>query len=356
MFTKENFQKEWLQEKVNEIKKRKVKADPLLIEKSVHALYLLELLSKSSFEFMFKGGTALILLLEEPTRFSIDIDILMELKYDNEKLHDELEKFVSESGPFLKIEEHIRKDKGIPKRHFKFYYDSKQEMKHLHYILLDILFEEVPYTDTVWLPVKNNLVSTVDPYQKVHLPSIPSILGDKLTAFAPNTVGIPYGVEKETEIAKQMFDVATLSEKIVPSDLQIVKENFIKCAEQNIAFRKLDDTTPDDVLNDLIRTSIILLMNGKVETEKFNELQKGVSRLKGYIFKEKYNYDKAVRDSGKAAHIAIALLHPEYEIEQFNNQNKTFGNIDNKYQKRINVLKKIDKEAHYYWSSVLSQL
>ena len=61
MFTKENFQKEWLQEKVNEIKKRKVKADPLLIEKNVHALYLLELLSKSSFEFMFKGGSALIL-------------------------------------------------------------------------------------------------------------------------------------------------------------------------------------------------------------------------------------------------------------------------------------------------------
>ena len=36
------------------------------------------------------------------------------------------------------------------------------------------------------------------------------ILGDKLTAFAPHTTGVPLCVGKSMEIAKQLFDVATL--------------------------------------------------------------------------------------------------------------------------------------------------
>ena len=36
------------------------------------------------------------------------------------------------------------------------------------------------------------------------------ILGDKLTAFAPHTTGVPLGVGKSMEIAKQLFDAATL--------------------------------------------------------------------------------------------------------------------------------------------------
>ena len=52
--------------------------DPALIEKMIMALTLLEYLALNKLEFIFKGGTALILLLDNANRFSIDIDISTE--------------------------------------------------------------------------------------------------------------------------------------------------------------------------------------------------------------------------------------------------------------------------------------
>lgn len=45
-----------------------------LLEKMIRALMLLEGLSKSGLTFIFKGGTALMLLLDSAKRLSIDID------------------------------------------------------------------------------------------------------------------------------------------------------------------------------------------------------------------------------------------------------------------------------------------
>ncbi len=47
------------------------------MEKVVHALYLLQKLTQTSLPFIFKGGTSLLLLLPQPARFSIDIDIIV---------------------------------------------------------------------------------------------------------------------------------------------------------------------------------------------------------------------------------------------------------------------------------------
>ncbi|MFA6681104.1 MAG: hypothetical protein WCS35_03650, partial [Sphaerochaeta sp.] len=52
--------------------------------------------------------------------------------------------------------------------------------------------------------------STEEPYVKETVPSVNCILGDKLTAFAPHTTGIPFGVDKELEIIKQLYDVSVL--------------------------------------------------------------------------------------------------------------------------------------------------
>ena len=41
------------------------------------------------------------------------------------------------------------------------------------------------------------------------------LLTDKLTAFDPHTTGIPLGQNKELEIMKQLYDVATLTELLV---------------------------------------------------------------------------------------------------------------------------------------------
>ncbi len=48
------------------------KTDPILIEKMIMALSLLEQLAINKLDFVFKGGTSLILLLDNANRFSID--------------------------------------------------------------------------------------------------------------------------------------------------------------------------------------------------------------------------------------------------------------------------------------------
>lgn len=57
-------------------------ADKILVEKAIRALRLLEGLVDENVEFVFKGGTSLMLLLESTKRLSIDIDIIIEKKVD----------------------------------------------------------------------------------------------------------------------------------------------------------------------------------------------------------------------------------------------------------------------------------
>ena len=53
------------------------KADPILVEKVIRALLLLEGLVKQNLDFVFKGGTALMLHFDSSKRLSIDIDIIL---------------------------------------------------------------------------------------------------------------------------------------------------------------------------------------------------------------------------------------------------------------------------------------
>lgn len=56
------------------------KADPILVEKVIRALWLVEGLALSGLPFTFKGGTALMLKLGSARRLSIDIDIIIPQK------------------------------------------------------------------------------------------------------------------------------------------------------------------------------------------------------------------------------------------------------------------------------------
>lgn len=59
------------------------KADRILVEKAIRALALLEDLTNSSLPFVFKGGTALMLMFQKPHRLSIDIDIIVSPRYND---------------------------------------------------------------------------------------------------------------------------------------------------------------------------------------------------------------------------------------------------------------------------------
>lgn len=111
----------------------------------------------------------------------------------------------------------------IEKRHYRFFYQSPLTGKEFS-ILLDVVFEENPYSTVTNHPIQNDLLITESQNLSVQIPGVNCILGDKLTAFAPHTTGIPLGIGKDLEVIKQMYDCATLFQAM--NDFSEVKEVY----------------------------------------------------------------------------------------------------------------------------------
>lgn len=58
--------------------------------------------------FIFKGGTSLVLLLDEIKRFSVDVDIITE--EDKKMVETVLNKIIENQDLFKKVEENIREN------------------------------------------------------------------------------------------------------------------------------------------------------------------------------------------------------------------------------------------------------
>ena len=104
-------------EKVRQLQ-AETKRDPALLERMIYAFGLIEALSLVGLDFIFKGGSCLMLLLNQPKRLSTDIDIIVKPGTD---IDDYIEK-ASEIFPFVSLEEQNRSmAQNIEKRHFMFY-------------------------------------------------------------------------------------------------------------------------------------------------------------------------------------------------------------------------------------------
>ena len=247
MIDKRTFTREWIENRSVYFRKGKSKGNSELVEKVINALYLLEKLVSNGLNLIFKGGTSLILLLEDVHRFSIDIDIILE---NDVGLDDLLDAIIGDNFIFHKYEKNERKNaRGIPKAHYKFYFTSILDSTE-KYILLDILYEANPYKETVLMPIDTPFLITNGEPISVVMPSVECILGDKLTAFAPKTTGIPYGVDKELEIIKQLFDVSNLFDKI--SKIDYVSETFTLIAQNELNYRGITDMNTKDLKKEFI--------------------------------------------------------------------------------------------------------
>lgn len=307
---------EWIAEK-----RKTYSKDPALMESMIHALYLLEKLALTGLEFIFKGGTSLILLLDEPQRFSIDIDIIINPDLSKEQLEGYLDQVVVDSI-FIRVdldEKRSYRD-GIPKAHYKFIYTSKFANRNLdgivisnpeREILLDVLFAENPYPVLVKRTITTGwLMEQGDPV-KVTTPDIDSILGDKLTAFAPNTTGIPYKLQKEKEIIKQLFDIGCLFDRI--THIEICRQSYLVSAREEIAYRPENAIeSVDYVLQDTIRTALLIarreILKSVEEMEQFAEIETGIQQFRHFVFAGNFSVLDAQVAAAKAAYLAAMIL------------------------------------------------
>jgi hypothetical protein len=247
----------------------------------------------------------------------------------------------------------------VPKAHYKFYFDTKQQGSGT--ILLDVLIENPIYPAQVEMPIITKWIE-VQEETLVTVPTIDSITGDKLTAFAPNTIGIPYfkGKDKQTfsmEICKQLFDLGKLFEKI--EDIEMVAKSFLAFAEQEINFRRNGDKdselSPEMVLKDTIDTCLIIAKRGagsEDEKQKFAELQRGIKAFDfGFLMSGNFRIDDAIPASARIAYLAAKILRNDLSpIDHFAGQTINEWSIEDPDWNMLNKLKKQpDKSSFYYW-------
>ena len=354
MIKKHCFTKEWITGFCK--KKEYSKINPPILEKMINALSLLQYLVKYDLEFVFKGGTSLILLLDNTERFSVDIDILTTQKRETiEPIFDK----IIENSHFSKwtLDERRSYKTVIPKAHYEFEFNSVFS-KQTNTVLLDILFEESNYPKIQTLPIKANWIET-DDILSVNIPTVESIVGDKLTAFAPKTTGMLYGSGKELEIIKQLYDLGNLFHKI--EDVEVVDKSFQIFAEQEIAYRELD-ISPTNILDDILETAKLISLREKNKTQpgksRFREIQKGLMSFINFMFSGSFRIDDAINASAKVAYLAVKLKEKDFSpVEKYNKQNISEWEIKQTEWNYLNKLKKLpDKSGFFYWFKTIEIL
>lgn len=336
--------KELLEDSIKEIKKENPAADIQLLEKTIGALYLVENLVNNGLDFIFKGGTSLVLLLNKLKRFSVDVDIITE--ESREKVQQCLESLIKDQDLFIRFDENIRENSASQRmdlQHYKFFFQSATDASE-KYILLDVAYEDNKYPEIITKKIKSDKLK-VESDLMVKLPSVESILGDKLTVLATKTTGISYNSGKELELMKQLYDVDKLFNE--SENIDVIRKCFIDIANREIKYRKLSEITYEDVLEDIKDFCEDIILLNKEHIEKINA---GIKRLTGFITEKKFLIDIEILTAVSKVLYLISLIKKESGIiEKYNDKSEVSEvTIPIEYKKRLNKIKKYNEEAYYY--------
>ncbi|MCQ2147517.1 MAG: nucleotidyl transferase AbiEii/AbiGii toxin family protein [Bacteroidales bacterium] len=356
MISRECYTKEWY----SAVSEQMNYHDLNLIERVVRAFSLLEMLSASGCPFIFKGGTSLMVLLGSDThRLSIDIDIICPPGTDITKYLNNCQDYA-----FLSYEQIERVQRtNVPKSHCKLHYKvsfSDKVSATESAILLDVLYEDAQYSNVIKKPIISPFIRVEGEPLLVSVPSANDILGDKLTAYAPNTSGVPYmknGNPACLQIAKQLYDIARLFD--VFDDFDVVSSTFKRISEIELGYRN-NAGNHIDVLDDIIKTSLCLSTRGAAGVGEIKELLDGVSRIRSHVFGISYSLESAITDAAKAACLAAAILTGTDAIIRFNPANVgELASVEINHDilsSKLNKLKKSNIEAFFYWAEADSML
>ena len=263
-----------------------------IYERFVYSMVLLDQLDSllNGYHYTFKGGTSLLLIFKNNSRFSIDIDISMnEKEFDNRNTLLDIFKRKIEA-PFIDVvleEWRSHSNRNIKAAHYRFGYKAQYSTKE-QYVLLDIVFQDNSI-NTSSIDVSHPLLASVGKNNKVNTINIDDLLGDKLTAVGPNTIGIRYdsknqfGRPKGVEIVKQLFDCAFLINNY--SSFDRVVEIYKEICLFQIKYCGDSGLTIPLCIADAISLCELILSNGKSrKKDDYNILIHGLEGFNFYKF------------------------------------------------------------------------
>ena len=339
------FTKDWLDAQRTQMKR----VDPGLLEKSIHALELVGLLAQKEIPFSFKGGTCMLLLLENIRRLSIDVDIACTVS--GKKLEAVLREIGTESR-FENFEPDRRDPDRLPKRsHYKFTYTSAISGK-ANDILLDVMEEECLYPETITIPVATPF-AIPENHHKVQVPTIECLTADKLTAFAPATIGVKYSsCGSSMKILKHCSDIGALFDRCESMEkLHAAYEAIwpVENSYRDSAFSR------EQVLDDTIEAARLISMldlRGCPNLPETEILRTGIRQLDSHIIGTHFSPNEAKTCAAKTAWLATALKKnatealPRYNVEEL--QELAARPLQSEFTS-LNRLKGGAPEAYYYW-------
>lgn len=340
MIQLDSLSAEWLKS----VSSKLGKVDSSLLEKAVRALFLTEQLKVNNLTFVFKGGTSLLLHLEKPLRFSIDVDIITS---DNrEKLITAMDAVIK-TGVFTRWkqdERTLRKD--LPVEHYKFFYKSQYPSPTAeNYVLLDVLYQNPLPAWVQQRPMQHPWLKTEGELVQITLSTIGGLLGDKLTAFAPTTTGILYTKDRPVEIIKQLFDIGCLYNLI--DDLTETQAAFQTVCAEELKCRGLT-ISASEVLDDAFLAAL-KICDRDLKDSNFLHLAKGIHNIKPHIF-YRFVMEDAIIGAAKVMFLSTLLLqdYKESPPKFVEAKDVTDWLITSTDFNRFNKLKKTNPEAFFY--------
>lgn len=289
-------------------------ADPALTELVVHCLELVSQLGLAGIPFRFKGGNSLLLILDQPERFSIDVDIVTAL--DRAAVTELVNSIASPSGCPLFTRCEIRPHKTkpwLPMISYKIYFTSFWQKPEDSFVMLDAVLEKAPY------PGEKRRVVCSDIYASdvmVETPCRSGLIADKMLTLGPSTLGIPLHKDKAAQRLKHVFDVASLARG--SWDKGVVQAAITGCIEQEARIQKKTISFAE------IQSDTLLFLEQAKTAASFDlarppaedapladwyryEIASGFGPFCGYLFRTRYTWERLVEDCEIIAEIIGSL-------------------------------------------------
>jgi len=207
-------------------------APAALAEQAVLCLELVAELAGEGLDFCFKGGNSLLVLLTDPRRFSIDVDIATD--ESRERIAGCLEAALSKHRMFTRVTHRQHKTKPwLPMTSYEIFYNSVFPASGEPFIMLDAMLKKSGY------PLVKRKVACGDLYDsgaEALLPAVESLLADKLLTLGPGTLGIPLGKKKEAQRLKHGHDISLLMTK--RPDLDLLRRALCLCLDAENALQE----------------------------------------------------------------------------------------------------------------------
>ena len=287
----------------------------MLAEEAVHCLELVAELVQTGLQFQFKGGNSLLLILPDPKRFSIDVDIATDAS--REQIEQCLDAIIKRFRVFKRWEKRQHKTKPwLPIASYYLYFNSAINAGTETFIMLDAQLRRSPYK------TEKKKIECGKLYENATLVELPlpsSIIGDKLLTLGPNTLGIPVGKGKEAQRLKHVFDVSRLL--ALQPLLSEIRESFFACLRHENEIQERDRSA-EEIIGDTIAFCRSVAPYDDMPDDNglspiMSENVRGLPVFAGHLFDAGYSWKDLQVDMARVALYITAIQNADVSDQEF---------------------------------------